>query len=456
MEIIIISASLMAVTFIGWNALRLIGRGNRGLCIAEEAALSYILGIGLISMEMLLFYFFGIPLRPVFILAPWIVPIAVNVALRNLVIIFPARGDSSRPKAGIFRMLLMFGIAFETAYTFFRALIKPIESYDAVAIYAIKSKMFYMAGAITSDIFNAIKALYPHPDYPLNIPLAETFFYLCMGSLNDQIVKIIFPLFFVAVLVMIYFAVRRFASSTYALIFVFILASIPQFNAYAANAYHELPLACYYFASAVFLFRWFDNPGETWCLPLSALLVGLAGWTKNEGLLYCVVNMAVLGVFVGSNFRKIGNKSIIYAAVYPVIVLALLLPWVVVKKTYGFVNSDVSLSCLNPQYVLSQLNRFGPIFYEFQKQFFGPKKWNLIWPAAAVIIAFNYKKAFSGVGKYMALSIALAVSGYILFYLISYVDVVYFLSKTWARFLLHFLPLVVYWLAFILKDEVKV
>ena len=166
--------------------------------------------------------------------------------------------------------------------------------------------------------------------------------------------------------------------------------------------------------------------------------------------------MAVLGVFTAFNLKKIDKGNILYVAAYPVIIVAVLFPWLWVKKAHGITNSEINLLNINPQYLLAQIHKFNPIFYEFQKQFFGPKKWNIFWPAAAFIIAVNYRKAFAGAQKYIALSLLLAISGYVLFYLISYVEVVYFLGKTWSRFLIHFLPVVVYWLALILKDEVKI
>lgn len=166
--------------------------------------------------------------------------------------------------------------------------------------------------------------------------------------------------------------------------------------------------------------------------------------------------MTVLGAFLAFNFKKVNGKNIFRIAAYPVIIVLILLPWLWIKKLYGMTNSDIDLANMDPRHILTQFYKFGPILYEFQKQFFGPKKWNIIYPAALFVILFNYRKAFTGIKKYAALSIALAVSGYILFYLISDLDVVYFLSKTWSRFPLHFLPVLVYWLALILKDEVKV
>lgn len=450
---------IAVITFIGWNLVYLMSGKARGLCVLEMIALSYVVGLGLVTMEMLLFYFLKVPLSPTRILIPFAVLLFINAVVN--IFVFP-NGFAKKPcckkdegRSGVMAIFLMVGIAFEVAYAFFRALIKPIESYDAIAIYAVKAKMLYLSKAINSEFFIAIKA-FPHPDYPLNIPFAETFLYMCMRDLDDVMVKAIFPLFFTAALAILYYAIRRFATKTYALVFVFILATIPQFNSYAANAYHELPLACYYLASAVLLLRWFGDTSLTRYLPLSAVLVGFAAWTKNEGLLYCVVNMAVLAVFIARNFDKIKIKNLFFAAAYPVIIVLMMLPWVIIKRTYGITNSEINLVNINIQYLIAQVHKLMPIAYEFQKQFFGPKRWNIFWPAALTIAVIFYRRATSGLAGYIALSITLAVAGYVLFYLISYVDVVYFLSKTWSRFLLHFLPVAVLWIAMILKDELKV
>jgi len=451
--------SIGVLTFLGWNVLYLISRG-RGLCRTERAALSYALGVGCVSLEMLTFFFLGQPLRVSMLLAPWAVVIILNMirafreggAPRDAGALFHGSRAPYRPVD----ILLACGIAFEVCYAFFRALIKPIESYDAIAIYAIKSKMLFLARAVTADFFLAMKAFFPHPDYPLNIPFIETFLYMTMGSLNDQLVKVIFPLFALAILALLYCAVRRFASRTYALLFTFVLATIPMFGSYAANAYHELPLACYYFASALLLFRWFERPDRTRLLAVSAVMVGLAGWTKNEGMLYCAVNVIVLAAFVAFNYKGMSAKGLIGAAAYPVIIVVLLLPWILVKRSFGITNSDVDLANINPVYIVGQAHKIVPILNEFQKQIFGPKKWNLIWIAALIGFAMQYRSAFTGIRRYVTLSLALAVSGYVVFYMKSNIEVVHFVTKTWARFLLHFLPVAVYWLALILKDDIRI
>ena len=161
-----------------------------------------------------------------------------------------------------------------------------------------------------------------------------------------------------------------------------------------------------------------------------------------------------LGVFrfgpQGSSKRS-SYASIIYIA----IIGAILLPWLWIKHRYGLINDEIDLKNLNPAYLWNHINRLGTTFYELQKQLFGPKKWILLWPVTIAAGILNYKKIFTGPQKYISISLILAFCGYVTFYMISYLDIGFFASKTWGRFLLHFLPLVVLWLAYMLKEDIK-
>jgi len=448
--------SIAIVTFIGWNVLYLFAGKSLRMRPAETVAVSYGLGFGFISLEMLLFYLMGIGFTLEKILAPWLLLAAVNLVKyfrKEARAVGPSPALAASRKPGLIDILLAGGIMFEAVYAVFRALIKPIEAYDAIAIYAIRSKIFYLAQAIPQDYFAAIGRLFPHADYPLNIQLSETFLYMSMGSLNDQLVKLIFPLFFAAILCLLYFAVRRFASRTYALVFTFILAGIPHFNNYAANAYLEMPLAFYVFAGGLFLLRYLES-GSAGALLVSAVTVGLAGWTKNEGLMYCAIYTALLCAFVAFKEKKAARKDILHLLLYAAIIILISLPWSLAKAKWHIVNDEIALSNLNPANLVKQVHKLGPIMYELQKQLFGPKKWNIFWPLMLAVPILNFRKALEAPARYAASAIALALAGYVLFYMISYVDVVFFASKTWARFLLDFLPLAVYLMAVLLKEDI--
>jgi len=137
---------------------------------------------------------------------------------------------------------VIFVQSFEVLYVFFRALIRPMESYDSIAMYAFKSKIFYLAKMIPPDFFKSFSDFVPHIEYPLLIPLAETQFYAFLGYLNDLLVKIIFPLYYVALLAVSYSISKRFLNRRASLLFTFLLATIPQVTDFATNGYADIPV----------------------------------------------------------------------------------------------------------------------------------------------------------------------------------------------------------------------
>jgi len=460
MEPIRLIAAILLTTFIGCNILYLFLRERGSLNFFERMAISYGLGIGALSLEMFLFSLAGLKYSAGYVILPWGIILVANIFI--YFIKKPVR--QKKPfyvepggmlKAG--RMLSVFlssGIVFEIAYSFFRALIKPIESYDAVAIYAIKAKIFYVARSIPEEFFSKLSSLFPHPDYPLNIPIFQAFLYGAMGSLNDQLVKIIFPLYFVSILAVLYFSVRRFAGSLYALLFTFILATIAQFNAYSTNGYIDLPLAYYCFISAILLFKYFEDTKKGYFVVLSAMMAGLAAWTKNEGILYCAVSLCLFALFLIVNRRKVSIRDAGGLFVYAGIIFIIYSPWLWTKAVYAITNVDVGPLSITPAAMVKQSYKALPILYEFQRQFFGPKKWNLIWIVAMFAVLFNYKKLFNKTLYYITAYLIFVFCGYILIYLISNVEIRYFLNTTWSRFPIHFMPVLVYWLALLLKEEI--
>ena len=458
MQIFLLLISVAAVTFIGWNALYLVTFKGGKLCPVENVCVAYGLGAGLVTLEMFCFYFFNIKYTVSGILAPWLLLILLNLALyiRQDKKNFASAGIAAKGRDSFLGYFLIFCLTAEVAFTFFRAMIKPIEAYDAIAIYGIKSKIFYLARSIPGDYFSSLGRAFPHPDYPLNIPLFETYIYIFIGNLNDQLVKIIFPLYYAAILGIFYYAVRRFAGRTYALLFTFLMASVSQFNSYATNAYCDLPLAYYYFAGAVFLFLWFQDTRKAAFLMISALMTALAGWTKNEGLMYCLINFIVIGIFLALNFKKVKKREILLAGLFVLTVIIALSGFFWVRGAAHLVNTDVESGGAGAAYMVKQLYKLGPILYEFQKEFFGPKKWNILWPIIALVFIYRFKESFRGIRKYATVSIMLAVIGYCSIYMISRLEINFFVGKTLSRFLIHFMPLAVYWLAVMLKEDINI
>lgn len=436
------------VLFVGWSALSFISRRG-SLFPVEKAALSYGLGAGIISAEMAVLSMFGIKFS-VFSLMIWWLPVmaaSVFLSIRNR----KAVNDIATVNVPLtaVEILLTAGITIEIAYTFFRALLSPLEAYDAIAIYGLKSKIFYLAGTVPHDFLNGFRGYVPHIEYPLLIPLAETFFYTFIGSLNDVLVKIIFPLYYLAALAVLYFVCLRFTGRKTALLFTFLLATIPQFTDFAVNGYADIPFAFYCSASIFYLYLW-ARKKEVSFLVLSFVLSCLATWTKSEGLMFAAVNIlvAVVGMVRAGKFSK---PAVIYSSAIFLTVITYLFS--LYRITGSLPQSDfASGPALNAQNLAAGIRKLPAILYAYQIQFFGPKKWNIIWILFIIALLVRFKKALYENILWLTSAILLVFAGYTLIYMNS-PDLSWHLDTTVSRLFIHFLPVVVLWLALMFKEE---
>jgi len=172
-----------------------------------------------------------------------------------------------------------------------------MDSFDSIGNFAFKAKLFFMEARVPYELFVNKSIDIQHPDYPLFIPLSETWVYMFLGKWNDLFVKALFPMFFAALLVIFYFALKRIIGKRFAFISTFFLATIPHFLNYATIGYADFALAMFYSVSFLYLFLWISYRRENKYLFLAALFSILAVWTKNEGIMLSLVNIAMLLLF---------------------------------------------------------------------------------------------------------------------------------------------------------------
>ncbi|MFA5147117.1 MAG: glycosyltransferase family 39 protein [Candidatus Omnitrophota bacterium] len=440
-------------TAAGWSVISLLSYRKEVFYPAEKLAISYAAGLGLVTVEMALLSVSGISFSVFSIAVPWI-----PLFLASLLLYGKERGkgpgnggrEVSPPLVPIEKLFLL-GTALEVSYTFFRAMAKPIESYDAIAIYAIKAKIFYLARGIPDYFFTGLKDVVPHLEYPLFLPLAETFFYVSIGALNDLLVKCIFPLLFLSALVIFYSAAKRMIKRRMAFLGTFLLATVPQFSEYATNGYADLPLTLYYSASILYLFLWIAQKRNGVFLALSFIFLALAVWTKTEGVMFAFVNIAV----ISASLIRDRSRSVRAGVAYVVLVLALLGAFLCALRAAGLgLHEDFNTAGLQGRAgFVTGIKRIPAILYEYQRQFFGPKKWNIAWILCIGAFAAAFRKVFSKDLFYMTVAVFLMFGGYTAIYMLTPRDLSWHLSTTASRFFIHLLPVSVFWLMLVCKEK---
>jgi hypothetical protein len=459
----------ISTSAIGYSILRLLFRRNWPFKFPEALALSYGIGIAAVSIQMALLSFFGIKFSVFSIMIWWVPFIAVTLALgfknysslrgtiatkqskKEIASLTKRFARNDNIPLTLIEKFFVGAISFEVLYAFFRTLIRPMESYDSIAIYALKSKIFYLDRMIPVDFFKSFANFVPHIEYPLLIPLAETLFYTFLGSLNDLLAKIIFPLYFAALLTISYSVSRRFLNRKAALFFTFLLATIPQVTDFATNGYADIPFAFYCSVSFFYLYLWLkknDNP----LLALSFIFSVCAIWTKAEGLLFTLIYAAVIIACMAKE-KRLRLSGVIYALISLCAVIVYVLG---LARAIGLaVNSDFTGTQVSPaSKIMTGFNRIPAILYEYQIQFFGPKKWNMIWILFIAGFIIGFKKIFSKEIFPVTLTILLVLSGYSVVYMLSSAPQGFgwHLSTSGSRLFIHFVPIVVLWLALMFKE----
>jgi hypothetical protein len=453
---------------IGYSILKLLFYRNWPFFFWEALALSYGAGIAAVSIQMAIISLFGMEFSVPSIMIWWVPLIAATslVVLKN-----HKKGiaSSRQNTAGLamtgeripsvtrndmkktFLEKFFAGvIAFEVLYVFFRALIKPMESYDSIAIYALKAKIFYLNKMIPPDFFKNFGSLVPHIEYPLLIPLAEAQFYTFLGSLDDLLVKMIFPLYYVALLAISYSVSKRFLNRRAALFFTFLLATIPQVTDFATNGYADMPFAFYCSVSFFYLYLWLkDKRGAVLCLSLIFSLFAM--WTKAEGLLFAVIN-AVVVIACMVKERDVRFLGVIYAVISLSAVIAYVLLWRAMGLAVNddFTGTQISMASK----IITGFKRIPAILYEYQIQFFGPKKWNMIWILFITGFILGFKRIFSKDIFPVTLAVILVFAGYSVVYMLSQAPQGFgwHLSTSGSRLFIHFVPIVVLWLVLMFKE----
>ncbi|MFA7676537.1 MAG: glycosyltransferase family 39 protein [Candidatus Omnitrophota bacterium] len=446
-------AALFISTLYGFLVLRSLDK-EKDIFFLESLALSYGIGLGLISLAMTLIALAGVKFSVFSILTVSLfVPLMMFFTKPKTGIKGPSIPVNFKP----FEFLFLGFISWEVIYAFFRCLIKPVESYDAVAHWAFKAKAIYLFGGLPLDIFRrpAPADLIFTADYPWLLPFSQAYIYNFINNFDDFVSKMIIPLFFLACIILFYRLLkRRGLNRLHSLVFTFFLASIPQFNNYATIGYADLVLGFYYSFSFLYLYLWFRNGSKAF-LFISGILTALAVYTKCEGMPLLLVNFTVFLIFVfsGKPFDKRKNtKNFI---IYLLLVVALLIPALVLKKitSVGLENHTINTLALSG-FQFGNIKRMPMILYSYQKQFFGIKRWNILWILFFGTAICRFKKLLESDKKYLTIGISLIFAGYTAVFILSpgpQEDL-----RTVSRLFLHFLPLIVFFVAeFLIPDRMK-
>ncbi|MBI5893897.1 MAG: glycosyltransferase family 39 protein, partial [Deltaproteobacteria bacterium] len=196
--------------------------------------------------------------------------------------------------------------------------------------------------------------------------------------------------YFISLLGIFFFSVKRDTSLWTALIATLLISSAPFLTYHATDAYSDLPMGYYAFAGVITFWRYIKT-GSKNLLFLSGVFIGIGMFTKNEGIFFAAAILISLGIFIF--LEKRSNKISTLYFLTPVFII--IGPWILLKSIYNieyghgitqrFVGIDFTLQAIR----------------EFLNVLFLEANFNIIFAFLFITTVLNIKTLFKEDIKYL-------------------------------------------------------
>jgi hypothetical protein len=307
----------------------IVGRIHKSLDLPESLSLSFMAGIGVQSMFMLLADIAGVQFNMTLLA---VANVAVIILLFNKRIFLEdyigrLREEVSQTLAGISlktidaaAVLIWIVIATLIYVVTIKGLYWPPTEHDAIGSFDKLGILFALEGKIHISLFDyglqGAGGVYP----PL-FTGGVAYFYL-FGAQSPKLVTLFMN---VSMLLFFYSATRRYVNALAASLATLLFMWTPEFYAHMGMLLSNLPATAYVGTTALLLFIWMKEERNDYFW-LSALFAGLMIWVRNDLLPFTAAGMLV--VFIVT----LKNKQYRNFIVYSLISLVPLIIWTLYVK----------------------------------------------------------------------------------------------------------------------------
>lgn len=205
--------------------------------------------------------------------------------------------NEGRKRENFFFMSALLFLTLMLIAVFLENMMTPIYIGDVYCMWFFKPKAIFMARTIPFDLFTNINYWYTSHFYPLLTSLNIAWVTICTGRWSDTISKTFYSLFYLAAISFFYCSLKRICGSKIAMIGTFITFTVPHIAGDITTGYVDLIVAFFGGAAAILMFEWMNDKTRSGYFYLSALFIGAAAWTHNEGLIILAAMAVTLLIY---------------------------------------------------------------------------------------------------------------------------------------------------------------
>ena len=345
----------------------------------------------------------------------------------------------------------------------------PIRFWDAVSCWSLKGRAFFIDGSIYT-FFTGHDYVFTHQSYPLYVPLLQTWIYIWLGYIDETLVKVIFPVFYISLVFLFYYIFRQKFNRLFSLIIIFIISALPVVVDHGYIEYTNLVFSIILFLGVYYFYLYVGSRQQKAnLLVLSSMFFAMLTQIRSEGAIFLVIFLIIntvtsgLKIYRNHKEKKAGlNRSGEYrgttiSIISPLfLVFFLMLPWLYTSRTLGLPLlskewSDLFLNVQGQEQGVFGIFNLGAalkaigagLFYssfDSARAFLG-SSYGVVWFILLVILIINFKRS---VENYNWIFPIFIISGFISL-IVSFSLIHEFIWST-DRYLLHLLPLTYFWI----------
>ncbi len=211
-----------------------------------------------------------------------------------------------------------------------RAVVKPLDGYDAFSTWSIKARFLYH-GVRFSEAFAAPSLVPPlSRQFPIGLPSLEAYFLHGIGSANFRILNLLFVVLLAGLALVAWACLRPWVSPLPLTAGLVLLLLMPAARDQALTAYADVPLACLWVSAVLLVGLWLAR-GEPAHLALGSVFAAAALATKRDALALCVAFLLV--ALLGRRFKPLAAATLAVALTT--------LPWRIFSAVNDLHDKDV-------------------------------------------------------------------------------------------------------------------
>ncbi|HZS08961.1 MAG TPA: hypothetical protein VFD58_29260 [Blastocatellia bacterium] len=266
--------------------------------------------------------------------------------------------------------------------------LRTILYWDALFNWEMKARLAYFnGGVIPLSYLSGAWLNIGHPEYPLLLPLAESWFYGWIGAPHQGLIKLVSVPFYLAALSLLASGGARIAGRRWSgwlpPLLLFFVPFILFNPGSATSGFADFPLAAYYLGAALALAEYLET-GSDGARRILVSLSAILPWLKQEGaiLWLCLVALAAIEALRRKRVRDVWLMVLPGAGV--------IIGWqIFVRIIKAPVGQD--FMPFTPATLLANIGRTPAIIRELLAELTEWRRWGVLWPG--LVLALPLLKA---------------------------------------------------------------